>query len=57
MELLTIAEVQQLFKVSRRTVYNWIAADKLTVVFTPSGMPRIDASKLPRGTHADVPNV
>jgi len=40
-EPLTIEEARTAWKVSRRTVYNWIAAKKVVVVRTPGGAPRV----------------
>lgn len=45
-ELLTIHEVMAYAKVSRRTVYNWMRAGKLTWVETPSGNRRILAESI-----------
>lgn len=37
---LNMSQVMQLAGVSRRTVYNWIAAGKVTVLRTAGGSPR-----------------
>ena len=45
-ELLNINEAAALARVSRRTVYNWLQADKLEYVRTAGGAVRIVRSSL-----------
>jgi excisionase family DNA binding protein len=45
-ELLTIQEAMARVKVSRRTIYNWLADKKIETVRTPSGRLRIYAASL-----------
>jgi excisionase family DNA binding protein len=46
--LMTLAEVAELFKVTRRTVERWLTGDspKLTRVNTPGGQPRVKESEV-----------
>ena len=45
-KLLTINEACVEVKVSRRTLYNWLAAGKIEVTRTPSGRVRVFADSL-----------
>ena len=42
----TIAEAATQAKVSRRTIYNWMAQGKLTIYRTPGGMVRLLTAEL-----------
>jgi predicted site-specific integrase-resolvase len=46
--LLDINQVRAIFGVSRRTIYNWMAAGKVDWVTTPSGSRRIVTASLAR---------
>lgn len=52
---LTIEEVCRFLRVSRRTVYNWIAQGKLRPKRTPGGSCRIDRNTLLTDTARPTP--
>lgn len=45
-QLVTIKEAAAIARVSRRTIYTWLAAGKLAYVRTAGGAVRIDANTL-----------
>ena len=45
---LTMPQACAFANVSRRTIYNWLAAGKITRLETPSGMPRFYEHELVR---------
>lgn len=46
--LIDVAVVARRMNVSDTTIYNWIAADRITVVKTPTGRYRVPLSELAR---------
>lgn len=54
-ELLSITQAAARVGVTRRTIYNWIAAGKLTTVRTTGGRPRIVADTLWRAPEPRLP--
>jgi excisionase family DNA binding protein len=44
--MVTILKAAAIMGVSRRTIYNWMAAGRVTVVYTPGGSPRILTTSL-----------
>lgn len=55
--LLTIAEAMAVVHVSRRTIYSWLKAGKLTYVRTAGGAVRIVAASLWQVPPAPAPVV
>jgi excisionase family DNA binding protein len=49
---LTVDEAAAIVGVSRRTIYNWMYAKRVTVWRTPSGSPRIDRDSLMQADEA-----
>ena len=39
--LLSVSDAAAAAGVSRRTIYNWMRAEQIEVVYSPSGLPRI----------------
>lgn len=52
---LTMAQACAYAHVSRRTIYNWLAAGKITRLETPSGMPRFYEHELVRNPETPSP--
>lgn len=45
-KLYTIREVAEYFKVSRQTVHNWLAQDRITATSTPGGELRVTETEI-----------
>jgi excisionase family DNA binding protein len=49
--VMTIREAVMVWRVTRRTIYNWMDTGKIEFIRTAGGSPRIFADSLPEQTH------